>query len=476
MDAAVGARRRSRGAVVRVRLGARRISARHIGADHYGNVGICRHVRRPGGDDDRLGLDQHRVHLVRVHRRCHHGNSGVSHSGDPRPRPDRVTMSSSSFDGARRVLEAAIAARTFPAAAVDVGSTAGTMWQDAFGTLTVAPPLAAAIDTPFDLASLTKVLATTTVVMQLMATDRLGLDERVGAFFQDWRGADRMSVTVRDLLEHASGLPARLVDPPPASRREFEYEICRIALEYNPRARSIYSDLGFILLGFIAEQRGGAPLPQQFADVMVRLKPESLVRLKPDTTFDSDTTYDSDTRYVVSGFSRTLPLTFALDTDLRRRAAPTFAMDDDARRGRTLTGEVHDNYAAALGGAAGHAGLFGTAPAVGHFARLVLAAARGDEQLPAPFTPALVRAFTTKSTVPASSRALGWDTMLPSSSCGGRMSAAAFGHVGFTGTSLWIDPERDRYFVLLTNRAAGGGTLDEMRTVRRAFHDALGDI
>jgi serine-type D-Ala-D-Ala carboxypeptidase len=359
-------------------------------------------------------------------------------------------MSSGSFGSARRVLEDAIAARTFPAAAVDVGSTAGTLWRGAVGTLTADPPLAAAIDTPFDLASLTKVLATTTVVMQLMATDRLRLDERVGAFFQDWRGADRVAVTVRDLLEHASGLPARLVDPPPASRREFEYEICRIALEYDPRARSIYSDLGFILLGFITEQRGGATLPQQFADVMVRLP--------------TDTTGQASL------------LTFELDPDLRRRAAPTLAMDDDARRGRTLTGEVHDNYAAALGAAAGHAGLFGTAPAVGQFARLVLAAARGDERLPAPFTPALVRTFTKKSTVPASSRALGWDTMLPSSSCGGRMSAAAFGHVGYTGTSLWIDPGRDRYFVLLTNRAAGGGTLDEMRTVRRAFHDALGDI
>jgi CubicO group peptidase (beta-lactamase class C family) len=349
-------------------------------------------------------------------------------------------MSSSAFDGARRVLERGIAARTFPAAAVEVGSTAGTLWQDAVGTLATDPFLPAAVDTPFDLASLTKVLATTTIVMQLMAAGRLRLDDRVAAFFDDWRGADRVSVTVRDLLEHASGLPARLVDPPPATRREFEYEICRIALEYEPRTRSIYSDLGFILLGFIAEQRGGASLPQQFADVM--------------------------------GY----PLTFELDADLRRRAAPTMAMDDDARRGRTLTGEVHDNYAAALGGAAGHAGLFGTAPAVGYVARLVLAAARGDERLPAPFTPALVRAFTTKSSVPASSRALGWDTMLPSSSCGGRMSAAAFGHVGFTGTSLWIDPQRDRYFVLLTNRAAGGGTLDEMRTVRRAFHDALGDI
>jgi CubicO group peptidase (beta-lactamase class C family) len=138
-----------------------------------------------------------------------------------------------------------------------------------------------------------------------------------------------------------------------------------------------------------------------------------------------------------------------------------------------LIGEVHDNYAAALGGVAGHAGLFGTANGVGAFARAIL---RGDAAAPPPFAPDLVRAFIAKSTVPGSSRALGWDTMLPTSSCGTRMSASAFGHVVFTGTSLWIDPVRGLYFVLLTNRVFGGGTLDEMRTVRRAFHDALGDI
>jgi len=87
-----------------------------------------------------------------------------------------------------------------------------------------------------------------------------------------------------------------------------------------------------------------------------------------------------------------------------------------------------------------------------------------------------LRLFLTKTAVPGSSRALGWDTMLPTSSCGERMSPRAFGHVGFTGTSLWLDPGRDRYFVLLTNRVCGGGTLEEMRTVRRAFHDALGDV
>ena len=159
---------------------------------------------------------------------------------------------------------------------------------------------------------------------------------------------------------------------------------------------------------------------------------------------------------------------------LKKLAAPTLPLDDDPRRGRVLAGEVHDNYASALGGAAGHAGLFGTAPGVGAFAGLMLRAARGAGGLPPPFSPELVAQFTTKSTVPGSSRALGWDTMLPTSSCGTGMSPRAFGHVGFTGTSLWIDPDRDRYFVLLTNRACGGGSLEEMRTVRRAFHDALG--
>ena len=106
--------------------------------------------------------------------------------------------------------------------------------------------------------------------------------------------------------------------------------------------------------------------------------------------------------------------------------------------------------------------------------RALLKAARGEDDQP--FSPTLTSEFLRRSTVPGSSRALGWDTMLTTSSCGVRMSAAAFGHVGFTGTSLWIDPVRDRYFVLLCNRVSGAGTVDDMRTVRRAFHDALGDL
>jgi CubicO group peptidase (beta-lactamase class C family) len=335
---------------------------------------------------------------------------------------------------ARLPLENALKSRVFSAAAVDVGSSAGSLWQDALGT---------GFDTPFDLASLTKPVATTTVVMDLVHRGLMSLDEPVARSIAEWRGVDRENVTIRDLLEHASGLAARLVDAPPNGRREFEHEICVMPLEYGPRTQSIYSDLGFILLGFLVTDRGRVTLDRLFADLVAPIAPG---------------------------------LTFSLSAGEQRRAAPTSALPEDLRRGRVLAGEVHDNYAAALGGVAGHAGLFGSASAVGTFGRAVLRAARGDDSAGEPLTPGLVRLFTTPSAVPGSSRALGWDTMRPTSSCGTRMSASAFGHVGFTGTSLWIDPARDRYFVLLTNRAFTGGSLDAMRDVRRAFHDGLAEV
>jgi CubicO group peptidase (beta-lactamase class C family) len=351
------------------------------------------------------------------------------------------------FDAARRLVCDAIGSRIFPAATLEIGDSAGPLWADAVGTLTFDSDQRVDLATPFDLASLTKVVATTTVVMELARTMALALDEPLSAFFTDWRREDRATVTIRDVLEHASGLPARLLDPPPSTRREFEHEIATIPLECEPRTRAIYSDLGFILLAFAAADRGGAPLDVLFQRIAGGL-----------------------------GMPRDgNPLAFELTAEQRRLVAPTRPEQVDLRFGQLLRGEVHDNYAAALSGVAGHAGLFGTANAVGAFARLALRAARGDNSGPPPFTPQLVAQFTTKSTVPSSSRALGWDTMLPTSSCGPLMSPRAFGHVGFTGTSLWIDPERDRYFVLLTNRVAGGGTIEEMRTVRRAFHDALGD-
>jgi CubicO group peptidase (beta-lactamase class C family) len=356
-----------------------------------------------------------------------------------------------SIDRARQVLIEAIASRVFPGAVVDAGASGGVIWREALGSLTFDEASAVSEDTPFDLASLTKPIATTGVAMQLISDGRLALDDRVSVLFAEWRGADREPVTVQDLLEHASGLSPRLVDPPPELRREFEHEICTMRLDYVPRSKSVYSDLDFILLGFALADRGGASLASQFDAVCDRLGVRE------------------------PGLGRH-GLTFTPDAETRRRAAPTLPMSDDIRRGRRLIGEVHDNYASALGGVAGHAGLFGTAPAVGAYARAVLRAWRGDGSIPPPLSPALVKRAVTRSTVPGSSRALGWDTMLPTSSCGVRMSASAFGHVGFTGTSLWIDPARDRYFVLLTNRVCGGGTTEEMSGVRRSFHDELGDL
>ncbi|MEO8259820.1 MAG: serine hydrolase domain-containing protein [Acidobacteriota bacterium] len=355
-------------------------------------------------------------------------------------------------DHARRVLLDAIAAGVFPSAVFDVGSSTGPLQQGHLGRRTFARESApVAAGTCYDLASLTKPIATTTVVMDLVGRGTIGLDEPLAASFPEWHGADREPVTVRDLLEHSAGLPARLVDPPPPGRREFEHDICAMPLEYGPRTRSLYSDLGFILLGLLVERRTTTLLDATFDTVLQRL-----------TSID--------------GTLATAPLSFRLDGDARLGAAPTRPLEDDLRRGRMLAGEVHDNYAAMLGGVAGHAGLFGTAAAVGGFAQLVLRAARGDGTVPPPLSPPQVAAMITQSAVPGSSRALGWDTMLPTSSCGTRMSAAAFGHVGFTGTSLWIDPLRDRYFVLLTNRACGDGTVEQMREVRRAFHDSLADL
>jgi CubicO group peptidase (beta-lactamase class C family) len=363
-------------------------------------------------------------------------------------------------DRARNLVIGAVERRTFPAAAVHVGASSGPLWTEAFGRLAfvplslsseLAPPTT--LSTVFDLASLTKVIATTTVIMDLVARDIVGLDERVADSISEWRGGDREAVTVQDLLEHASGLPARLVDHPPATRRELEHDICSTPLTCAPRTRSIYSDLGFILLGLLAERRANSALDVQFSAVVSKLLPSE------------------------TGLAASI-LTFGPSGEMKPHAAPTRPLSDDVRRGRLLQGEVHDSYAALSGGVAGHAGLFGTAAGVGAFARVVLRAARaarGDSATSGPCSD-LVARFTTRSAVPGSSRALGWDTMLPTSSCGTLMSRSAIGHVGFTGTSLWIDPARDRYFVLLTNRACDGATPDELQAMRRAFHDALHEL
>lgn len=357
-----------------------------------------------------------------------------------------------SFGAAAGILREGIAARAFPAAAVEIGSRERVIWSEAFGTLRYdrgAP--ATTPGTIFDLASLTKVIATTTLVMRAVDERLISLGDRVGAWLPEWRGPDRDDVTVHDLLAHSAGLTAYLpYYRDLTGRAEFQAAVATSPLEYAPRSRALYSDLGFILLGFILEDvRSGARTHATWAgaaDPGTRLAPQ-FKRL--------------------ASFLTSEPLTFTPPRAWREHTAPT---EHDTWRGRTLTGEVHDENAWALGGVAGHAGLFGTAAAVGTFARAVLHTIQDDAVVAMPET---MRSFIRRTAVPGSSRALGWDTMRPTSSCGTRMSPSAIGHTGFTGTSLWIDWERDLYVVLLTNRVHPTRENALIQQVRPAFHDAV---
>jgi CubicO group peptidase (beta-lactamase class C family) len=322
----------------------------------------------------------------------------------------------------------AIATRVFPGIVIEAGRAAAPLFTYTAGSHTYQAG-ATPVDsrTIYDLASLTKVIATTALIAAEVASGRMRLNDRVRHWIPSWTGEERQVVTIRDLLEHASGLPGhRPYYQTRAGRAAFEIAICEEPLDYAPRTRSIYSDPGFMLLGFALETASGSTLDRSF-----------------NAWRDRELGAGVELRY--------LP-----QADWLPRIAPT----ENTSAGEALHGVVHDENAAALGGVAAHAGLFGTAAAVGACARwwmrspsLALCAAR--------------------STVPQSSRALGWDTMLPTSSCGTRMSATAVGHTGFTGTSLWIDPAQDLYIVILTNRVHPTRDGEGIQEARRALHDAI---
>jgi CubicO group peptidase (beta-lactamase class C family) len=341
------------------------------------------------------------------------------------------------FVAARHVLADALHHLAFPCAVVEVGDSTQPLWSEAFGHLsfgTEAPP--GSLHTVFDLASLTKVLSTTMLVMRSCEQGELDPDDPVGQHIDAWRGADRDHVTIRDLLSHASGLPAHrhYYQTVTADRAAVLHAICAEPLEYAPRSRSVYSDLGFMLLGFILDR--GPGLSSRFNALKQHIVPAEDLQFLPPAVW--------------------LP-----------RTAPT---EVDWWRSRLLRGEVHDENTFALGGAAGQAGLFGTASAVGGIARHLLQVLDGRV---GSFRRETVELFTARRPDVPGSRGLGWDTMLPTSSCGSRMSACAFGHTGFTGTSLWIDPERRVYVVLLTNRVHPTRSNVAIQSVRRALHDAV---
>jgi serine-type D-Ala-D-Ala carboxypeptidase len=326
------------------------------------------------------------------------------------------------------IVATAIADRVFPGIVIEAGRTNAPLFTYAAGAQTYdAGGVRVDERTIYDLASLTKVIGTAALMAGEVASGRMRLNDRVRHWIASWTGEDRQQVTVRDLLEHASGLPAhRPYYKTRQGRPAFEIAICEEPLDYAPRTKSIYSDPGFMLLGFALETAASATLDHQFAT----WKERELGR-------DTEVTYRPPDAW-------------------RLRIAPT----ENTEPGDELRGTVHDENAAALGGVASHAGLFGTAAAVGACARWWMRSAS-------------LALFATKSHVPGSSRALGWDTMLPTSSCGTKMSRSAIGHTGFTGTSLWIDPAQDLYVVILTNRVHPTREGEGIQDVRRALHNVI---
>lgn len=340
------------------------------------------------------------------------------------------------FPRTHALLNLGLDQRAYPAVVCEVGRARGPLWREALGHLSYeqnARPCEAT--TIFDLASLTKVIATTSLILHEVRRGAMEIDAPVSRYLPEWRPAGSDAVTIGHLLDHSSGLPAHLrlweTAKDAAARR---HAVMAVPLERPVGTSSVYSDVGFMLAGFALEAATGRSLDVQWTSVW-------------------------PSQFPWLGFNPA------------RTTWPTIAATEtDPWRGRTLQGEVHDENAAALGGVAGHAGMFGTAEAVGRFASTVLSSFHAESWLA---TPELMRAFATRRQVPGSSRALGWDTMLPTSSCGSRLSATAIGHTGFTGTSLWIDWERDLYVVLLTNRVHPTRTNETFPPMRAQIHDAI---
>ena len=305
---------------------------------------------------------------------------------------------------------------------------------------------AVTLSTIYDLASLTKIIATTTLMMRRVEAGELDLDAAAASYLPELKESPVGGATLRDLLAHSSGLPCCTelfrdvgegLDRGEARARYLEH-IAGTELEVGRRERAIYSDLGVLLLGEILERGSNRGLAAQVEDEV--LEPLGL----------------ADTGYV--------PL-----EDLRERIAPT---EFDSWRGRLPHGEVHDENTLALGGIAPHAGLFGTARDVAAFGQAILnGGVYGGQRLANAKTVSL---FTRRAElVPGSSRALGWDTPSNPSSAGRYFSSRSFGHTGFTGTSLWIDPELDLIVVLLTNRVHPTRDNIAIRRLRPAIHDAV---
>lgn len=336
--------------------------------------------------------------------------------GLPSKAPDAVGMSASRLESIDRVVRRGISAGGYPGAAVVVGRKGASVWQKGFGRLSWSPTSSSveAENTIYDIASLSKVVGTTTAVMLLYDENKIDLDAPVFRYLPAFSGGLKDKVTVHDLLTHRSGLPAgRDLWRTARSPQEARDMVLATPLEYRPNEGYIYSDLGADILGMIVEEVSGQRLD-------VFLTHRVFAPLGMHDTF------------------------YRPADSLRYRIAPT---EVTPPRGYPLRGEVHDENAYALGGIAGHAGLFSTAADLSIFAQMMLNGGRYDGvQI---LSDSTVSLFTRRA---AGHRALGWDTADGDYGSGRYLTERAYGHTGYTGTSLWIDPDREMFVVLLTNR------------------------
>jgi CubicO group peptidase (beta-lactamase class C family) len=338
-------------------------------------------------------------------------------------------MSGDRLGAIERVIERGIKAGGYPGAAVIVGRKGAAVFEKGFGRLSwsTSSTQVDAQRTIYDVASLSKVVGTTTAVMILYDEKKIGLDDPIVNYIPTFGGGDKDRVTIRQLLTHTSGLPAgrdiwRIAQTPLEARAL----VLSTNLEGRPGAQYIYSDLGADVLGLLVEVVAGEPLDKFLA----RRVFEPL------------------------GMNETF---YRPADSLRYRIAPT---EVTPPRGYPLRGEVHDENAYALGGVAGHAGLFSTAADLSVFAQMMLNGGEynGVQIISKP----TVELFTSRS---FGHRALGWDTAEGDYGSGRYLGPTAYGHTGFTGTSMWIDPEREMFVILLTNRVHAARALRPAKVI-----------
>ncbi len=362
--------------------------------------------------------------------------------------PGRLAARPLRFPQAARFLDSAIAAGAAPGAVLAV-SQQGRWFIHGTGRLGLDDPTVPDSTTVYDLASLTKVVGLTTGLMLAVDSGLIELDAPVQRYVPAFGGAGKDKVTVRQLLVHASGLPAWRPLYREAATREAALVLADTTpLDTAPGLRYVYSDLGAIVL-------------TQALEAVYRTRLDTLLEHRVFAPLNMPHT-------------RFLPPAAWIE-----RIAPT---ENDPWRGRVLRGEVHDENAARLDGVSGHAGLFSTAPDLLRFGEWLLARRNaaidaaagkpgGSTPLPVVLAPP---SFFVRQHIPAgSSRALGWDTPSEGSSAGRLLDSTSVGHTGFTGTSIWIDPTRELVIVLLTNRVHPTRENNRIGAVRRGVAERV---